>query len=156
MKAGGDRVLLQPLVSELLESAVWGLITLYLVVVGVETGERGRPRGATQRLAGEGVLEGDALFHHDGTQLGHLLDGGVVQVVGQDEDYVGPIAGRCGLFLLRRPGWRDRGSIAARHEEQKDRRPCLSTRNSHSQLPLSFRYAIFSKRICEPTNLKRG
>src|SRR5215207_9097665 len=135
LQAGGDRVLLQPLVSELLESAVWGLVTLYLVVVGVETGERGRPRGATQRLAGEGVLKGDALFHHDGTQLGHLLDGGVVQVVDQDEDYVGPIAGRCGLFFLRRLGWRDRRSIAARHEEQKDRQTCQSSEGYVSSYP---------------------
>ncbi len=57
LQANGDGGLLAPLVPELLEAPVWGLVARYAVVVGVEAGEDGRPLGTTQRVADEGVLE---------------------------------------------------------------------------------------------------
>ena len=59
------------------------------MVVGVEAGENGRPRGTTQRVAGEGVVEGGSVFHQQGAQLRQLPGRGRVQIVGKDEDYVG-------------------------------------------------------------------
>jgi hypothetical protein len=63
LQANGDGILLASLFAELLEAPVWGIVACYAVVVGVEAGENGRPRGTTQRVTGEGVLEGGPLFH---------------------------------------------------------------------------------------------
>jgi hypothetical protein len=82
---------------ELLEASAGRVIARYTVVVGVETGEDGRPRGTTQREAEEGVIEGSSLFRQQRAQLRHLLSGVQVQVIGKDEDYVGS---SIGLFLL--------------------------------------------------------
>ena len=82
-----------PLIDELLESPTGSVvITYHVVVVVVETGEDGRPRGAAHRVAHEGLLKREALSGQQGADLGHLLSGGVVQVVGEDEDDVGPIS----------------------------------------------------------------
>jgi hypothetical protein len=91
------------------------------MVVSVEAGEDGGPGGAAQRLAGEGVLEGDAFFYQQGADLWHLLGGGVVQVVGEDEDDVGLIGRRLCFFFLRRIGCRGLGFRTACAEEKKDR-----------------------------------
>src|SRR5918997_1919236 len=91
LQACSDRILLQPLVAKLLEAPIGGLVALYAAGVGVEAGEDGGPRGAAQRLAGEGSLEGGALLGQQGAQVGHLLSGGVVQIVGENEDHVGPV-----------------------------------------------------------------
>src|SRR4028119_2394674 len=88
LKAGGYRILFGPIVTELLEASGRGTVALYAAVVGVEAGEDGGPRGATDREAHEGVLEGGALVAHKGADLGHLLGRGVVKVIGENEDYV--------------------------------------------------------------------
>src|SRR5215218_7103115 len=102
----GDRVLLVSLGDELLEAPARGPVGQYVVVVIVEAGEDGGPRGATNRVTDEGLFEGEALLGHQGGYLGHLLSGGVVQVVCEDEEDVGPTGARLRpLFsFLRRLG----------------------------------------------------
>src|SRR5215218_10696725 len=100
----GDSVLLVPLRDELLEAPVRGPVAQYVVVVIVEAGEDGGPGGATNWVTHEGLFEGEALLSHQGGYLGHLLSGGVVQVIGEDEEYVGPIGRRLRLLFLRRIG----------------------------------------------------
>src|SRR3712207_660468 len=89
LQPDSDRALLVPLGAELLEAPVRRRVAPHVMVVSVKAGEDGGPRGATQRVADEGVLERGTLFDHRGAQLGHLLNGGEVQVVHEEEDYVG-------------------------------------------------------------------
>jgi len=91
LEAGGDRALLAPLVSELLEAPDRALVAPHAVVVGVEAGEHGRPGGTTCWVAYKGFLEGGTPFGQQRVDLGHLLGGGEVQVIGEHEDYVGPV-----------------------------------------------------------------
>jgi len=53
-------------------------------------------------VADEGLLEGEALLDKLRAYLGHLLSRGVIQIVGENEDYVG-LFGRhfCSFFFLR-------------------------------------------------------
>jgi hypothetical protein len=51
-----------PLGDELLEAPVRGPVAQYVVVVIVEAGEDGGPRGATHRVTDEGLFEGEALL----------------------------------------------------------------------------------------------
>src|SRR5215218_7280775 len=104
LEVDGDRVLLVPLGDELLEAPVRGPVAQYVVVVIVEAGEDGGPGGATHRVAHEGFFKGEALLGHQGGYLGHLLSGGVVQVVGEDKEDVGSVGSRLRLFFLRRIG----------------------------------------------------
>jgi len=104
LQAGGDRIFLKPLVTELLEASYRALVAPDVVVVGVEAGEDRSPGGAAYRVAYEGLLEGGALLSQQGVDLGHLLSRGVVQIVGEDEDYVWLLGSRglgIGFFL----GW---------------------------------------------------
>src|SRR5215216_1154953 len=104
LQAGGDRVFLQPLIAELLKASYWALVASHVVVVGVEAGEDSSPGGAAYRVAYEGLLEGGAPLGQQGVDLWHLLDGGEVQVVGENEDYVRLLSSRglgIGFFL----GW---------------------------------------------------
>ncbi len=89
LQADGDGVLLVPLLDELLKAPGRVVVAYHVVVVVVEAGEDGCPRGAAHRVAHEGLLEREALFGQQGADLGHLLYGGVVQVVGEDEEDVG-------------------------------------------------------------------
>src|SRR5918993_982848 len=96
-----------PLRDKRLEPPFRGRVTLHAVVVVIEACEKGSPGGATYRVTHEGLLQRDASLDQSGAYLGHLKDGGVVQVVGEYEDYVGPISGRPRtFFLLGRPGCR--------------------------------------------------
>jgi hypothetical protein len=61
LQPDGDRALLVPLGAELLEAPVRRRVASYVMVVGVKADEDGCPRGATQRIADEGVLEGGSL-----------------------------------------------------------------------------------------------
>jgi hypothetical protein len=116
-------------VLEEAEPSFRGRVALYAVVVVIEAGEAGRPRGATYRVAYEGVLEGGTFVPQQRADLGHLPDGGVVQVVGEDEKDVGAPGGR-NLRPLRRLGGfglgrgsllRGSGTRAAGGEKQKER-----------------------------------
>src|SRR5215212_7555596 len=122
LQAHADRVLLVPLGDELLEAPIRRLIAQNVVVVIVEAGKISGPRWAAYRVADEVLLKGGALLSQQGTYLGHLKGGGVVQIVGEDEDYIRPIVRRLRLYFLGRLG-----SRAARDEEEKDRQ----TRQDH-------------------------
>src|SRR5215210_892061 len=65
----------------------------------VETGEESSPGRATHRVADEGLFKGGALLSQQGTYLGHLRGRGVVQVVGEDEDYVWLLGSSRGLGI---------------------------------------------------------
>src|SRR5215212_1876643 len=117
----GDRVLLVPLGDELLEAPARGPVAQYAVIVIVEAGEDGGPGGATNWVTDKGLFEGEALLGHQGGYLGHLLSGGIVQVVGEDKEDVGPVGGsRLSLFFLRRIGGRGLRSRTACTQEEKD------------------------------------
>ena len=60
-----DRARLVVLGAELLEASVRRRVAPHLMV-NVKAGEDGSPRGATHRVADEGVLEGDTFFDDRG------------------------------------------------------------------------------------------
>ena len=135
LQANGDEVLLVPLGDELLKAPIRRLIAQYVVVVIVQTGEEGSPGGAAHRVADEGLLEGGALIGQQGDYLGHLLSRNEVQVVGEDEDDVGPTGGRLRPFFLGRSGCRGLRSRAARYEEEKDQQTCQDSEGRPSPCP---------------------
>ena len=63
MRVGGDRVLLVPLIAELLEVTFGKHVAPTLLVVAVEAGEGGGHGGNIPgRVVNEGILEGVAFF----------------------------------------------------------------------------------------------
>src|SRR5215211_6895103 len=91
VKPSGDRRAVESQPLELLVTPIrWG-VARYLGVVGVLAAQERRTTRAAQGIGDEGVVEGGALLDQQGLELGHHGDRPGVQVVSEDEDYVGAL-----------------------------------------------------------------
>ena len=102
------------------EAAVGPGVVEHAVVVRELAGEDGSARGRAQGLRHVGAVEGAPVLADERGQTRHHRGGPEIQVVGEDEDDVGPARGRHGSGGGRGGGSAGRSAPARRKDPGKD------------------------------------